>query len=182
MTTVPDDAVTRLISYFKHQAGKDREAIKKMVQEGHDGLLGVLDGMTEEQATFKPSADTWSVLEVLEHVATAKREIARLCAGLARGETYEGVGPDEERVTIQDGLSRMSFGSLDEARSTTEASHREQLAFIASLSPEADVEARYKHFIFGALNCREWAVFQRVHDADHGNQIEQVKAAPGYPG
>jgi hypothetical protein len=182
MTTVPDDVATRLVSYLKHQAKKEPEAIRGLVQGGHDSLLSVLDGITEEQASFKPSDDIWSALEVLEHVVTGKHEVCRLCTGLAHGKAYEGVGPDEERVTIQDGITRVHFESLADARSAAESEHAEQLTFIASISPETDIEARYSHFIFGALNCREWAVFQRVHDLDHGNQIEQVKATPGYPG
>ena len=182
MTTVPDDAVTKLVSYLKYQSEKEPEAIRGLVQGGHDSLLGILNGVTEEQAKFKPDADTWSVLEVLEHVVTGKREVFRLCTGLADGKAYGGVGPEEENVEIQDGIARVSFDSLEDARSATETEHAAQLTFIASVSPETDVEARYSHFIFGALNCREWAVFQRVHDLDHGNQIEQVKAAPGYPG
>ncbi len=181
MTTVPEDVVTRLVSYLKHQAKKEPESIQGLVQGGHDSLLTVLDAMTEEQAKFKPSTDIWSALEVLEHVVTGKHEVLRLCTGLAHGETYAGVGPDEESATIQDGITRVHFESLADARAAAESEHAEQLTFIASLSPETDVEARYSHFIFGALNCREWAVFQRVHDLDHGNQVEQVKAAPGYP-
>ena len=181
MTTVPEDVATRLVSYLKPQEKKKPEVIRGLVQGGHDSLLNVLDGMTEEQAKFKPSADIWSALEVLDHVVTGKHEVFRLCTGLANGETYDGVGPDEERATIQDGITRVHFDSLAEARAATESEHAEQLTFIANLSPETNVETRYSHFIFGALNCREWAVFQRVHDLDHGNQIEQVKAAPGYP-
>jgi hypothetical protein len=181
MTTVPDDEVTKLVSYLKYQAEKEPEAIREFVQGSHDSLLGILDGITEEQAAFKPSADVWSVLEVLDHVVTAKREVCRLCTGLASGKTYDGVGPEEERATVQDGLSRVHFESLDDARSAAETEHAGLLAFIDGISPETNVEARYKHFIFGALNCREWAAFQRVHDLDHRNQIEQVKAAPGYP-
>ena len=181
MTTVPDDDVTRLVGYLKYQAEKEPEAIRALVQGGHDSLLGILDGISPEQAAFKPDADTWSVLEVLEHVVTGKHEVVRLCTGLAGGKAYDGVGPEGEKATIQDGVTRVSFDSLDDARSSAESEHAELLAFIEGLSPETDVEARYKHFIFGALTCREWAVFQRVHDLDHGNQIEKVKAAPGYP-
>ncbi len=181
MTTVPDDVRDRLVSYFRHQAAKGREAIREAVDEGHDGLVSVLDGMSDEQAKFKPSPDVWSVMEVLQHAATAEREVARLCATLARGETYERLGAEGEEASTQDGISRMQFGSLDEARSAAESAHGELIAFIDSLSPKTDVETRFKHFIFGALNCQEWAVFQRVHDGDHERQVEQIKAAPGFP-
>lgn len=181
MTTVPDEVRERVVSYLKHQASKSAQEIKEAVREGHEGLLAVLDGTSEGQARFKPSVEVWSVLEVLQHVATTKRELALLCTALARSETYRGLGPEGEKAATQDGISRMQFRSLAEARSATESTHGELMAFIDSLTPEADLDARYSHFIFGALNCREWAVFQRLHDGDHARQIEQIKAAPGFP-
>jgi hypothetical protein len=181
VTTVPDDVRERLVSYFKHQAAKGTGAIEEAVAEGHEQFIGLLDGISEEQARFKPSAEVWSILEVLQHAATTKRELALLCAALSRGETYEHLGPEGEEASTQDGIMRVQFNSLAEARSATESAHGVLMAFIDGLSPNADLEARYKHFIFGALNCREWAVFQRVHDGDHARQIEKIKAAPGFP-
>lgn len=181
MTTVPDDLRERLVSYIKHQAARGTEVIKEAVQSGHHQFVAAFDGMSEEQATFKPSADVWSVLEVLQHAATTKRELAVLCAALARGDTYASLGPDGEEPSAQDGITRVQFHSLAEAREATESAHGELMAFIAGLSPDDDLETRFKHFIFGALNCREWAVFQQVHDIDHTRQIEQIKAAPGFP-
>ncbi len=181
MTTVPDDVQERLVSYFKHQAAKGTEAIREAVQEGHDRLISVLDGISEEQARFKPTEEVWTVIEMLQHAATAKREIARLCATLSRGERYQSLGPEGEEPSTQDGITLMRFHSLAEARAATESAHGELMAFIDGLSPEANLDTRFKHFIFGALNCQEWAVFQRVHDGDHERQIEQIKAAPGFP-
>ncbi len=37
------------------------------------------------------------------------------------------------------------------------------------------------YFLFGALNAREWAVFQRIHDVDHTPHIGQIKASSGFP-
>ncbi len=62
MTTVPDDVRERLVSYLKHQASKGTEDIKDAVREGHDGLVSVLDGNSEEQARFKPTEEVWTVI------------------------------------------------------------------------------------------------------------------------
>ena len=42
--------------------------------------------------------------------------------------------------------------------------------------------ATFDHPFFGPLNCKGWVAFQRLHDADHIGQIEQIKASAGYPG
>ena len=95
--------------------------------------------------------------------------MADLCVTLARGATPERGGDNA------------TYASLAEARSALEAAQLELLAFIDGLSPDVNVEARFEHFVFGELNCLEWAAFQRVHDGDHAGQIEKIKAAVGFP-
>jgi hypothetical protein len=74
------------------------------------------------------------------------------------------------------------YATLADARAAMDAAQRDLLAFIDGLSSSTpNVEARYNHFIFGDLNCLEWAAFQRVHDGDHSGQIEQIRSAAGFP-
>jgi hypothetical protein len=135
--------------------------------------------MTDEQAAFKPAPDVWSVLELMHHVVSAKGGVARICQRLARGETIPGQGREGDE---QDGLRRGdAFSSLSEVRPALEEAHRELLAFVDGPMAQADTTTRFSHFVFGDLNCREWATFQRVHDGDHAQQIEQITSAPGYP-
>lgn len=173
MVTVTDELRERLLSYISHQVSRGPEAIKSVVQKGQKQLLDGLDGLSEEQASFKPDADTWSVLEVLRHVVDGKRRNAAGCVALARGETRGG--------EAETGRTGEELPSLAAARSALEAAHDDLVAFVESLSPATNLEARYEHPWFGELNCQEWAAFQRIHDGDHAEQIEQVKAAPGFP-
>jgi hypothetical protein len=173
-----DAMLDRARGFIDRKSQDDPSAIREAVVQGQDQLLAAIDGLSAEQTTFKPADDIWSVLEVLAHVVTAKGGVARVCERLARGETVSGHGPEGER---QDGITRMSFATLDEARSALEVAHSELLTFVDKSLVGANLDVRYNHFIFGDLNCRGWAAFQRVHDADHSLQIEQVKAAPGYP-
>jgi hypothetical protein len=178
--TAREALLARARAFIERKAQEDPAAIREAVQQGQDQLAGVIEGLSAEQATFKPADDVWSVLEVLAHVVTAKGGVARICERLARGETVSGFGAEGERR--QDGVTRESFATLDQVREALNTAHGELLAFVDERLAEGDADTRYTHFIFGDLNCREWAAFQRVHDADHSIQIEQVKAAPGYPG
>ena len=71
--------------------------------------------------------------------------------------------------------------TLAEAREAAVTSQEALVAFVNGLSEASNTEETFGHFLFGPLNCRQWAVFQRVHDGDHGNQIEKIKAADGFP-
>ena len=173
MVSVPDDDLKeRVLSYIAHQSQKEPEAIAGAVEKGHDQLVGLLDGLSDEQATFKPSAEDWSVLEVLRRVVGSKRGVARRCSVLSRGEASASFEPADEVG---------AFASLSEARAALDAGHRELVSAVRTLTPDANVDVTFDHPFFGPLNCRAWAVFQRVHEGDHAGQIEKVKAADGFP-
>lgn len=172
MVSIPDEVKDRVLSYIKHQAAKSTPELKKIVQQGHEQVLAQLAGMSDEQASFKPGPGDWSVLEVLRHVVGSKRGVARRCAVLASGEASESFEPAEEVGP---------FASLTDAYAALESGHEALLASVRALTPDANVEQQFDHTFFGPLNCREWAVFQRVHDGDHAGQVEQIIAAAGYP-
>ena len=81
----------------------------------------------------------------------------------------------------QDGVTGRTYATLAEAREAAGTSQEALVAFVNGLSEASNTEETFDHFLFGPLNCRQWAVFQRVHDGDHGNQIEKIKAADGFP-
>ena len=174
MVTVPDEVKERVLSYIKHQAAKSAPALRDVVQHGHDQVTGLLAGMSDEQAGFKPSAEEWSVLQVLQHAAEAGRRTARGCVALA-------VGGELNKIERVGQIRNKPFTSLGQARAALDAGHQELLDFVDSLSSETNVEATLDHPFFGPLNCREWAAFQRIHDGDHAGQIEQITSAVGYP-
>jgi hypothetical protein len=180
MTTAQEDVIERVGGYIRHNAGKEPAAIRRLVQQGHEQLTGLLDGMTEQQATFKPRSEDWSVLELLHHVISAKRGVARTCSMLGRGEPVAGLGREGDE---QDGMmGKRTYASLAEAREALEEAHQQIVVFMDTEMAQAQLELRFKHFLFGDLTSLEWAVFQRVHDGDHSNQIGQITSVTGFPG
>lgn len=177
-TTFPSDVIERITGYIRHNATKEPQALHTLVQQGHEQLGGLIASLSEEQARWKPGAE-WCALELLHHVVSAKRGVARICQRLASGESIPGAGREGGE---QDGITRGEpFASLAEAGAAMDAAHQDLLAFIDGPMATANTETRFNHFVFGELNCREWAAFQRVHDGDHSGQIEKIKSAAGYP-
>lgn len=179
--TIPDERKAFVISFVREGAAKAPEAIEAIVQEGQDELCRALDGLSEAQSRHKPSAGDWSVLELLQHVVTVKRVVAGLARSLSAGGWPPGIGEEWQEASAQDGVTLARFATLSEARAAAEAAHADLLAFVRGLDEAANTETRFKHFLFGAMNCREWAVFQRIHDGDHTPQIAQIKASAGFP-
>jgi hypothetical protein len=78
-------------------------------------------------------------------------------------------------------MGKRTYAPLAAAREALEEALKGLLEFIDGAMAQANVETRLGHFLFGELNALEWAVFQRVHDGDHSNQIQQITSATGYP-
>ena len=171
---VTDDARQRLISYLGHQASKDVPVLVELIEEQRATLLGLLDGVSEEQAAFHPAPDQWSIADVLRHVIAAEEGVARIVASLVRGVVPEGqraLGshiPDEGQPLA---------ALIERLR----AAHADLLERVRGWPASPDLAATFEHPFFGPLNCKGWVAFQRLHDADHTGQLEQIKAAPGYP-
>ena len=134
--------------------GVDREEVLATV-EGKDDLRRLL-------------RESWSKVE---RYLSEQRYVDRV---------YEGEREGEE-TQKQDGVTGRKYGTLAEATEAAVAAQEELVAFVNGLSEASNRDETFDHFLFGPLNCREWAVFQRVHDGDHGGQIEKIKASDGFP-
>jgi hypothetical protein len=179
--TIPEEIRARVVSYLRDGGAGSATGAEAIVQRGHDALFSALADLSEEQARHKPSADDWSVLELMAHVVTTKLIVVGLCRNLAEGHWPPGIGSEFEEERLQDGVTVRTFPTLAAARAAAQAAHDDLLAFIRERFETADTETRFKHFVFGRLNAREWAIFQRIHDGDHTPQIAAAKASPGFP-
>ena len=178
--SIPDDTKEWALSFIHEQAGKPPSAIEAVVQAGQDELLRVISGMSDDQACFTSGAEEWSALDVMAHVVTTKQVVVGLCRSLGQGMKPPGIGPEWEEESAQDGITTTSFSSIMAARDAAQAAHLELVELIRD-PDRANTDIRFSHYIFGPLNAREWAVFQRIHDGDHIPQIERLVASPDFP-
>ena len=165
---LPDEARQTVISYLGHQGKKDVSAIVEVIERERRRLVGVLAGLSQEQAEFVPSAGQWSIRDVVEHVAAAERGVVEVIARLA-GVAAPSAGPPA------------AGQSLTKLRSHLTAVRSELLNLVEPLPQDANLGAKDDHPFFGPLNWKEWLAFQRVHDGDHIEQIEAIRRSPSYP-
>jgi hypothetical protein len=172
--SIPEDSRAAVIAFIRDNAAKTVAEIEAVIREGHGHIIDAIANVSDAQAQHKPSADDWSILELMAHVVSTQRIIVGLCTSLGEGHWPPGVGAEWEEERAQDGVTIARFASIDEARAASEAAHADLLALIRKLDG-VDTTTRFKHFLFGAMNAREWAVFQRIHDFDHTPQLLAIK-------
>lgn len=178
---IPEDRKAAAIAFLRDGGAKSAAEIEAVVEAGHEALLRAIDGLSDAQSTFKPAPEEWSVLELMAHVVTAKQIVSALCAAMAQGLLPPGFGPPLEAAAAQDGVTVSRFETLEQARTAAGDAHAVLLKFVRSADGPVNAEMMFRHFVFGALNCREWAIFQRLHDDDHRPQVAKIRAAAGFP-
>ena len=179
--SMPDETRDWVISFVRENARKSPAEIEAIIQQGHRELLAALEGVSESQASYKPGADDWSILELLAHVVSVKQVLAALAGSLRNGELPPGFGPQFEEAKMQDGFIVRRFETLAQARAGAQAAHESIVEFVRGIDDSMNTDATFRHFYFGAFNAREWPVFQRVHDGDHTPHVGKIKASSGYP-
>ena len=134
-------------------------------------LLQAIEGLTEEQARMRSSADDWTVLEALDHAVSVAgstlRNVERLALGESDSEVYREPGrPSAPR-------------SLAELREALLANTAALVALPARMPESPPLDPRAPHFMFGDLHCKAWFIFYRVHEVDHVSQITKIRQSLG---
>lgn len=139
-----------------------------------DSYNATLAGLNGEQWSFAPATNKWSIRDVCHHITHSVRSITMLTKTLAAGKD----GPDEIVMGLKDedrGASAEELGTrLRKAFQRAEES-------IRLFEGDVDTVKTTKHPVFGALNCKEWAVFNLMHISIHIKQIEGIKSESTYP-
>lgn len=146
-------------------------------------VLHAIASISEEQATWKPAPDAWSIDETVRHLLPSSvgviAIITALCSGRdpLEGTAYDGPG-DITAHEVAPGFDGPFAGLRDALR-------EDSIAFAAlprRLPASPDLERTFPHMYFGPLPARSWFAFQRVHDRAHLNQLEEIAAGDGFPG
>ena len=164
----------RYVAIMDQHGTMSPEELVASLSEKQAELHAIFSSASVEQAVRKPTPEEWSVLELARHAAFTERLVGKLVHHMARSafppaEDLEGSGigmmpPDDDRgyAEVLDDLALNNAALLDAVR---------------GLPDEPDVEMKAPHPIFGPLNCKEWAGFQRVHDLDHIQHARKILAA-----
>jgi len=170
----------RIRSYLLSQAEKKTfEQLRPVVEEAHDGLLAEAEGVSEEQAHFKPAPlgtgeeDAWTLAEVLRHCIQSEEGVALRVRALGLGDAARGGSTGR--------LVGRANATLPELIRDLKAANFALEHAAGSVEGMEKLEPTAPHPFFGELNCRAWFLFQRIHDIDHARQIQKIKADPGYP-
>lgn len=187
---------------MSHRGIHDDPAVTELERrlcEDLAALEAAVTGLDQCQADWRPGPERWSVGEVLHHLAIANRYFAaRIARLIERGRAGTSVATAAARrvwprlrliadrqasgpVRNPEG-STPSYGlPVGDVRDELRAAHREivdQVPAVAGLDL-AGITAR--HPLGFEINLFQWFDAVGAHERRHLAQIEEIKAAPGFP-
>lgn len=175
-------------------AVSDQESIVAHLERTQTMFLESIEGLTEEQWSYKPAPDRWSVAECAEHITASEPFIRAMIAEAMKKELTPEMAAEARKddmllTALVDRTKKFKapepliptnrFGSPAAA---IEAFKKERAETIALAKSGVDLRKQGdKHFLAGPLDAYGWFLFTSGHSERHTLQINEVKADPGFP-
>jgi hypothetical protein len=155
-------------------------------------LLDAVAHVHPSFAEMRPRDGTWSVAEVLTHLALTEAGIARLVARSMLWGKEKGVGPETSEESVLSSVDEFAIVEKPRPLAAPERlippheSRRDEAIRLLDDSRRALMDAlaegdgmdlsviKRPHPYFGDLNLYQWAVFVGKHEERHTEQIERT--------
>lgn len=143
-------------------------------------LRALLDGLTEEDAGWKPAPDRFSIAEVLEHLSHTEGHCFR--ARLEASAEEDGAAWELYNPETYTAAGQYSGRNPDDSFDHFEDQREDNLEYLRLL-PESWAERKGAHPKLGAITLGELVSEWAFHDLGHIRQIaELIRARQFYPG
>jgi len=163
-------------------------------------LLESIFGLSDVQLNHKSAEDAWSISDVVHHVSRTDEANAKLTSNMLKRARTEQPRRDEspdgsEIRSMDEVFARMGAAKfqapefvaphphapIEESLSTLRTSRERMLANVEQLDGFDLRGLTHPHPFAGPLNAYQWILMAGAHEARHAEQIERMKAQPGFP-
>jgi hypothetical protein len=193
-------AVLALVQTVPGRAGDtsegDRKALLAHLEQTEKMFLTSIEGLNEAQWKWKAGPDRWSVAEVAEHITASE--------GLLRGMIEQGMKtpatPEvlaktkgKEALILKAIPDRTKKAQAPEVlqpkgkwptEAATTAAFKDERAKTTALAKDQSKDLRayvVNNPALSEMDAYQWLLFISAHTERHTKQIEEVKAAAGFP-
>ncbi len=157
-------------------------------------FLDALEGLSDSQWRFKPSADRWSIAECAEHVLLSEdfffQRVQQLLKSPPQPERkpakedhrvyLEGVDRSQKRKVSEPALQPKGAWASPEQLAREFKQRRDRIiAYVEST--QDPLRAHFDGSGPEALDAYQWIIRLAAHTERHVAQIEEIKASPRYP-
>ena len=175
---------------------KERKDAIHFLKETEVGVFKAVKNLSEAQLTYKPAADRWSVEDCVKHIAASEKELW----AMAEASLKNAPNPEKRaNIKVTDSVlvkgvedrsqKRKTFAALepanspyktlDEALKAFKENREKLIAFVKST--DIDLRDHVLELPMGTFDSYQFILLISGHTNRHTQQIEEVKADPGFP-
>ena len=175
---------------------KERKFATEHMKNTKGDVTGAVKGLTDAQLNYKAAPDKWSIKECVYHIAISEKNLWAMLEGslksAANPEKRSEIKMTDEQVAtmIEDRSNKVKtfapfepantpYKSLDEALIYFKTARAEHIKYLKSTTE--DLRNHVVQLPFGWIDCYQMSLFISGHSNRHTQQINEVKADPGYP-
>jgi uncharacterized damage-inducible protein DinB len=168
----------------------DRDRLLAHYAMTEDWIRSEVAGLSKEQLAFRAAEDTWSIAEVLEHLAVAEPQYWKQVQ-----DSLNEPAPDPEKLPndaaiLWYGIDRSERNRTGRAREPQGQFGDAAKALASFLALRAEMRSFYKntgndlraHYLQqSTMSVYQWALMISTHSQRHILQIRAIKASPRFP-
>lgn len=174
---------------------RERETALALLARSRTAVLNAVEGISEAQAHWKTSADRWSILEYIEHLAVSDDGLVALVKKSLESPPYTETEDErharEQKIRatpIPRGVNRAPdrlrpsarFGSLAEAVAAFLAA-RERTAEYARSTTD-DLRSHFApHPVLGWMDAYQWLCGNARHAESHAAHVVEIRGMADFP-
>ncbi|MFT3683187.1 MAG: DinB family protein [Ferruginibacter sp.] len=175
---------------------KERQDAAKFLTETEDGVLNAAQGLTDAQLKYKPAADKWSVEDNLKHISMTEMMLWYITDSVIKSKANPEkradikMTDDDVKKNIEDRSHKVKtfaplepqntpFKSAAEAIASFKENRGKLIEYIRTTGDE--LRNHVAQMPPGSFDCYQMVLFIGAHSNRHMQQINEVKADPGFP-
>jgi hypothetical protein len=174
---------------------REREAALALLARSRTAVLNAVEGVTEDQARWKPMPERWSILEYIEHLAVSDDVLVALVKKSLESPAY--IETEEERrareqniraIQVPRGVNHAPqnlrpvarFNSLQNALAAFLAARERTVEYATSTTD--DLRCHFApHPVFGKMDAYQWLCGNARHAENHAAHVVEIRGMPDFP-
>jgi len=169
----------------------DRQFLVSLLRESRERFLGSFAGVSDEQSRLHPSPECWSVLDTVEHLASAEGiMLGLITAGRAprsadapnREQAFLTMVADRSRKmqSPEAGRPRGRFANLAAAAAQFKTTRDGVIQFVEQHPEDLRAsEVNHPHPAAGRVSTHEMIIIIAKHAERHAKQIDEIRNTLG---
>jgi hypothetical protein len=167
----------------------DRQRLIAHLELTEGWLVSELAGLSDAQLRYRMSPESWSISDVVEHLAIAEPQYWKQLQDSLKQPAADYQSESTDAAILWYGVDRSNRQRTGEARvphqkSTPQeslASFRRLRAEMLKVAKESQDDMRGRKLLEGNMDVYQWFLMISTHSQRHILQIREVKAHAGYP-